>query len=127
MTMDSEKHFGHLMKLLEIEQAAEIARFQKAFLDKTPEERELAGKALLRLEIAEFHFSPAGHRLVTFRYADSKPLPIYSPDAGDMVTLAYDPDQVSDLPVGTVYEKNREIITVAFNYELPDWVEEKGI
>lgn len=122
-----EKHFSHLRKLVELEDAEEAARYQQDFLKCSPEERELTGQALLRLKIEEFHFSPAGHRLVTFRYADEKPIALYSPDAGDVVCLSYDPHDLYDLPTGTVYEKGKETITVAFNRELPEWVHDQGI
>lgn len=123
-----EKHFEKLKKLLELEDAEEIARYQQEFLKCTPEERELTGQALLRLSISEFHFSPAGHRLVSFRYADSKKsLPLYSPDEGDVVSLSQDPHDLFDLPIGTVYEKTADTITVAFNRELPEWVGMQGL
>lgn len=125
--LDPEKHFSHLAKLVEIEETEEIAYFQKEFVNKTPEERERKGKALLYMKAVEFHFSPAGHELATFRYASDKPLPIYSPDPGDIVCLSQDPNAFFDSPVGTVYEKNKEKITVAFNRSLPEWVDEEGI
>ena len=125
--LNSETHFDHLKQLIELEEAEEIARFREEFTHKTPEERERNGKALLRLSPIEFHFNPAGHRLVTFQYADNRPLPLYSPDSGDVVTLSRSSGEFLDLPIGTVYEKNRDRITVAFNFELPDWVNEAGV
>jgi ATP-dependent RNA/DNA helicase IGHMBP2 len=121
------KHFAHLERLVEMEEAEEVNQFQLEFVDKTPEQRELTGQALLRLRIQEFHFSPAGHRLISFRYFDGRPLPLYSPDPGDVLTLASDPLSLFDLPIGTVYEKTRDTITVAFNRALPDWVQEDGL
>lgn len=121
------KHFDHLRQLVEMEDAEEAARYQQEFLKRSPEERELTGQALLRLKIQEFHFSPAGHRLVTFRYSDDKKIALYSPDAGDIVSLSYDPNDLFDMPTGTVYEKSQETITVAFNRTLPEWVHDAGI
>ena len=125
--LDPEKHFEHLAKLVQIEEAEEIAEFQQEFVKRTPEEREHAGMALLRLRVREFHFSPAGHELVTFCYAENKPIPLYSPDTGDVVTLSEGPEDLFDLPMGTVYEKDQDSITVAFNRTLPEWVTEAGI
>ncbi len=125
--MDCEKHFERLEKLLRLEEAEEIEEFRQEFLKRTPEERELAGKALLRLKIEEFHFSPAGHNLVSFRYEIPKALPLYSPDIGDLVSLARAPEEIGDLPVGTVYEKAARTITIAFHHSLPDWVREEGL
>ena len=126
-TPDPEDHFEFLKKLIELEEAEEVERFRDEFTHRTPEERERAGKALLRLNAIEFHFNPAGHRLVTFQYVDRRPLPLYSPDAGDVVTISRSTGEFFDLPVGTVYEKRREDIIVAFNRDLPEWVDEKGI
>lgn len=125
--LNAEEHFDHLKRLIELEEAEEIARFREEFTHKTPDEREQSGKALLRLSAIEFHFNPAGHRLVTFQYADNRPLPLYSPDTGDVVTISRSSADFMDLPVGTVYEKSRDRITVAFNFELPDWVNPEGL
>lgn len=122
-----DKHFDHLIRLVEIEEKEEIEQFKHEFIGRTPEQRELAGFALLRLKILEFHYSPAGHQLVSFRYADGRALPLYSPDAGDVVTLAPSIEDLTDLPLGTVYEKSPESITVAFNRSLPEWVHEEGL
>lgn len=122
-----EKHFNHLKYLLSLEEAEEIEQFRLSFLNKTPEERQKAGKALLRLKAIEFHFTAAGHHLVSFRYADKKNFPLYSPDIGDPVTLTESASENFDPPFGTVYEKEPGVITVAFNRALPDWVHEDGL
>ena len=120
-------HFEHLLTLLALEEAEEIEQFKKEFVQKTPEEREKSGKALLRLIVSEFHYSPGGHRLVSFRYESGKPLPVYSPDVGDMVHVCRDWNAFFDLPAGIVYEKNKEVITVALHREPPAWLNEDGI
>ncbi len=126
--LSPEKHFTRLKELVELEEAEEINRFRLEFTEKTPEQRELIGKALLRLRAVEFHYNPAGHRLVTFEYADGRKLPIFSPDSGNVVSLSKEGAGDSfDLPVGTVYEKENDRITVAFDFELPEWVDESGI
>ncbi len=120
--LSTNNHFERLRKLLELEEAEEISQFKQEFLVKSPEERERSGKALLRLRIVEFHYSPGSHRLITFSYASGKALPIYSPDVGDVVSLSRESGESFDLPIGTVYEKTTVQITVAFNREPPDWV-----
>lgn len=124
--MDPQEHFEHLRKLIQLEEAEEIAQFKASFLDHTPEEREKMGKALLRMKLLEFHFSPGAHRLATFRYADGKPLPIYSPDVGDLVSVTDEPHDLEG-PIGTVYDKTGQEITVALRDGLPDWIREEGI
>ena len=111
----SENHFEHLAKLVRLEEAEEMAQFREEFLHLTPEERERTGKALLRLELAASHYSPGGHHLLSFRYADGKPLPIYSFDTGDVVEIEpASPEENFKMPNGTVYEKRSDMITVAF-------------
>lgn len=124
---DPDRHFERLRMLIELEEEEEIKQFRDEFLKRTPEERERTGKALLRLRLAESHFSPAGHRLCTLRYVDRKPLPLFSLDIGDIVCLARDATDIFAEPSGTVYEKNLESITVAFNRMLPAWVNEDGV
>ncbi len=122
-----EKHFNRLKELLGFEEAEEIEQFRLSFLEKTPEERQKAGKALLRLKAVEFHFTAAGHHLVSFSYFDGRNFPIYSPDIGDPVTLSEYAGENFDPPFGTVYEKEPATITAAFNRALPDWVHEEGL
>lgn len=122
-----QKHFSRLVRLIELEEREEIQHFREEFLKRTPEERELTGNALLRLSLVESHFSPAGHHLSTFRYAERRPLPLFSLDTGDIVCLSEDPSEIFSEPSGTVYEKDSETITVAFNRMLPAWVNQEGV
>ncbi len=126
MNLDPKKHFDRLVKLMELEEEEEIAQFKEEFLKRTPEERELTGQALLRLSVVETHFSPAGHRLCTLRYADKRPFPLFSLDIGNIVCLSRGANEIFDQPSGTVYEKTQDTITVAFNRVLPSWVVEEG-
>ena len=122
-----EEHFERLKKLVELEEVEEISQFREEFLKLSPEERERAGKALLRLKIADSHYSPAGHRLLSFHYAEKKSLPVYSLEIGDNVSFSSDIPVEGDFPTGTVYEKTQETITVAFNHDLPEWVTSEGL
>ena len=123
----SEKHFKRLLNLVDLEEQEEIARFQKQFESKTPEERQRSGLALLRLCIQELHFSATGHRLVTFTYQQKKPLPVYSPDSGDVVSLSAENGNRFPLPIGTVYEKKADSITIALRREIPNWMHEEEL
>ena len=125
--LDPEKHFKHLAKLLELEEAEEINQFREAFLNLTPEEREKRGKALLRLALIDNRYSPGGHHLLSFRYINRQPIPLYTFDIGDVVTLERDAAIESKLPSGTVYEKDKEQITVAFDWVEPEWLDEGNI
>ncbi len=115
-----ESHWDHLKQLMEMEEHEEILAFRDDCEKLTPEERELAGKALLRMCVSEFHFSPEGHRLISFVYANSKPLPIYSPDPGDLISVSL-VGEIPDSPlIGTVYDKEADRIILAFREDLDD-------
>lgn len=115
-----ETHWDFLKQLIELEEHEEILAFRDDFERLTPEEREIAGKALLRMRVSELHFSPEGHRLISFVYANAKPLPIYSPDPGDLISVSL-AGEISDSPlIGTVYDKEGGRIVLAFREDLDD-------
>lgn len=118
-----EKHFLHLTRLLRDEEREEQDRFKKDFLDRKPEEREKKGKAIFRLDLLETHYNPSGQKLLTFALQSHRPLPRYSLSPGDVVSLSGFQTPPEDCPAGTVYEKDRFRITVAFNGRIPGWIE----
>ncbi len=117
-----DEHFAKLTKLLRDEEKEDRTRFQEEVLNRKPEERERRGKALLWLNLFEMHYNPSGQRLVTFGYPNNKWLPRYSFEAGDVVALSGIQTPQTERPVGTVYEKQKTHITVAFSSRLPGWV-----
>ncbi|OIO39682.1 MAG: hypothetical protein AUJ72_00200, partial [Candidatus Omnitrophica bacterium CG1_02_46_14] len=121
--MLDKNYFHFLKKLVFLEEDEENEEIREEFTKLTPEERELRGKALLGLLLAEKYFSPADHRLATFSRPYQKPLPLFSLETGDVVSLF--PENLNNVtfPTGTVYEKTTTTITVAFNKTLPDWLE----
>jgi len=104
-----------------LEESEEHEEIQNEFVNLSPLERELRGKALLALALNERHFSPAEHVLATFRRRNKKPLPLFSLEVGDIVSLVPEGERVPDFPTGTIYEKSSSTVTVAFNRPLPDW------
>ncbi|MBU9888779.1 MAG: AAA family ATPase [Candidatus Omnitrophica bacterium] len=118
----TEKHFLHLTRLLRDEEREEQARFRSEILERRPEERERRGKALFRLELLEVHYNPSGQKLLTFAFQNSRPLPRYSLNVGEVVSLSGFQTPASECPSGTVYEKDRWRITVAFSGRVPEWV-----
>ena len=122
--MIDKNHFLFLKKLVSIEESEENEQIREDFTHLSPKERELRGKALLGLELEERHFSPAGHRLATFSRQQRKPLPIFSLEVGDIVSIFPENTKEDDYPTGTVYERTASTITVAFNKSLPDWLED---
>lgn len=118
-----EKHFLRLTRLLRDEEREDQDRFRKDFLDQKPEVREKKGKALFRLDLLETHYNPSGQKLLTFALQNGRPLPRYSLVPGDVVSLSGFQTLPADCPAGTVYEKDRFRITVAFSGRIPGWVE----
>lgn len=118
----TEKHFLHLTRLLRDEERAEHSRYQSEILDRRPEDRERRGKALFRLDLLETHFNPSGQKLLTFALQSGRPLPRYSLNIGDIVSLAGFQTPGFECPNGAVYEKDRWRITVAFSGRIPEWV-----
>lgn len=118
----TERHFLHLVRLLREEEKEERRRYQNEILDKRPDERERRGKALFHLELLETHFNPSGQKLLTFALANHRPLPRYSLNVGDIVSLSGFQTPGSECPNGAVYEKDRWRITVAFSGRVPEWV-----
>lgn len=121
-----EKHFLHLTHLLRGEEREEHFRFQHEILEKKPEEREKNGQALFRLELLETHYNPSGQKLLTFALANGRPLPRYSLGVGDVVSLSGFQTPVEERSIGTVYEKSRMQITVAFSGRIHAWVEREN-
>ncbi len=116
------RHLAKMTALLQEEEAAEDQRFQSDFLEKKAEDRERGGKALLWLDLLEQRFTPAGQKLLTFAYANGRFLPRYSLDVGGVVALSAPGRAYHERVTGTVYEKDRKQIVVAFGLRLPAWV-----
>lgn len=126
-TREIDRHFDTLRHLLEYEEAEELEQFRLDFIQMSPEEREKAGKALLHLRLSDSHFNPAGHRLLTFVYADGRPLPVFTFEIGDIVSFSRDGLELDRYPTGTVYEKEKDSITVAFDRIHEDWIDDAGL
>jgi superfamily I DNA and/or RNA helicase len=118
-----EKHFLQLTRLLRNEEREEQNRFKTEFLDQKPEVREKKGKAIFRLDLLETHYNPSGQKLLTFALQNNRPLPRYALNPGEVVSLSGFQTPLSECPAGTVYEKDRFRITVAFSGRIPGWVE----
>ena len=125
--MPAKEHFLFLKKLILLEEDEENEEIRSEITSLTPQERELRGAALLGLVLEEKHYSPADHALATFRKKTLEPLPLFSLEVGDIVTLVSFHPQPVDPVTGTVYEKTKDSITVAFHRELPADLEEGAL
>ncbi len=122
-----KNHFKFLKELVRLEEDEENESIRKEFLELSPKERELRGKALLNMRVRERHFSPAEHELATFTRVDQRPLPLFSLEIGDIVNVISSDDPKHDYAYGTVYEKDAESLTVAFNQSPPEWLVEDSL
>ena len=121
MKATDKSYFSFLQELVRLEEKEEYDEIREEFTRLSPAEREHRGRALLDLELQEKHFSPAEHILATFIRPGHKALPLFSLEAGDVVSLVSGEEE---FPTGTVYERSPDSITVAFKEELPEWLEE---
>lgn len=124
MKAEDKKYFLHLKDLVKLEEAGEADEIRREFLGLSPEDRELRGKSLLSLTISDRSFSPAEHVLITFSREGGRPLPIFTLEEGDLVTLVPRREQIKECPSGTVYEKFVDSLTVAFHRPLPESFDE---
>ena len=113
-------YFLFLKDLVHIEEKEEFEQIRDEFTSLSPADRELRGKALLKLRLDERHFSPAGHFLSTFTLEKNEPLPVFTLEVGDMVSLVSKPPSSDDFLSGTIYERTAGSITVAFQEEVPE-------
>ena len=113
-------YFLFLKELVHLEEKEEFEQVREEFTSLSPLERELRGKALLNLRLEERHYSPAGHFLATFFLEKKAPLPIFTLEVGDMVSLVPKPVVADEYLSGTIYERSPESITVAFQEEIPE-------
>ena len=115
-------HFAKLTRLLQEEERRDRDLFKTQVSDKNPEQRERGGRALLRLVLRNTNYNPAGQRLLTFGLASGRAIPRYVLQVGDVVQLSGILTPKIARPSGTVYEKDRSTITIAFARQLPGWV-----
>jgi len=112
-------YFLKLKKLVSLEERQEAEEIRSELADLSPQERELKGHALLNLVMDEQAYSPAGHLLVSLMRETKKPLPLFSLEVGDVAGLVSRKEKFQNAPVGTIYEKTRDVITIAFHKPLP--------
>ena len=121
--IDAE-YFLLLKRLVALEEAEEREELLRTFSELTPKERELRGRALLGLTLITRHFDAAEHVLLVFGRHHRQPLPLFTLEVGDLDGLFPEGGAGEEAAIGTVYEKTRETITVAFRPPLPEWIEQ---
>lgn len=115
------KHFDRLIQLLRLEQDEDRERYGGEEGEDKENARARAGRGLMYLALLEEHYMPTGQRLLTFGFDDNRPLPLYILKVGDVVSLSARGIARSERPMGTVYERAKNKVTVAFQRHLPGW------
>ena len=129
-----EKHFEHLLDLIELEREAEKEE-NKRELEKYPlQVRETLGKTVTRLQIVDEDVGVGGIPLLRLvrgaaldpasrarAIAESGVLsPFHAMNQGDNVLLTYPPNSGFDKVDGTLYDVTDTAVTVAINGPVPD-------
>jgi superfamily I DNA and/or RNA helicase len=119
---DAKKPFERLRWLLEREREAEWARFEGELRTASGEEREERGSALLDLSVADTDGGLLGRTIVRLS-RKSGALPPTRIGPGDVVRVSRRDPLDAENPSGVVTERTANRIAVAFDDELPGWVE----
>lgn len=117
-----EEPFERLRWLLDREREAEWARFEGELRTSTGREREERGQALLDVFVKEEDGGLLGRTIVKFEKRTG-PLPQTRIGPGDVVRVSRSDPLDAKNPSGVVVERSPTRITVAFEDELPSWVE----
>ncbi len=118
-----ERHFDHLLTLLELERQAEARRLAEERETLPLGELEARGLVLLDLESKEEAVGLGGRALVTFVRADGRPLGSGF-SAGDLASVAPRKAEVDHAPSGLVVRSSRRDLQLAFDKPPPPWVAE---
>ena len=119
--MDLIHHFPHLQLLIGLERQEEEVEFQNNISQLSFAEKEERAIALLDLIVCDEQWSLGGYFLIAFQKEDNTYLPFFTFENGDLVILNDKSNEHFRLPTGTVYEKTRKRLIVAFAESLPEW------
>ena len=121
--MDLEQHLEKLGALLDIERAAEKARFLEARARLTLAEREARGFVLVDVEAIE-EGGLAGRSLLTYARPGGRELGGAEIGVGSIVRVLPRREQADDAPSGLVARRQRARLSIAFDDAPPDWATE---
>lgn len=121
-----DKHFDRLHRALEAERGEERARFTEAAAQLSLDELQERGWALVDLVARDVRGGVGGRRLVTFE-RESGELGATRLGAGAPVRATRRKTRLEDDPRGVVAKLSRKQITVSFDAEAPDWLEDGNV
>jgi superfamily I DNA and/or RNA helicase len=118
-----EAHFEQLRRALEAEREEERHRFEEAARTLSLEERQERGWALADLVARDISGGVGGRRLISFERERGE-LGSSRLGAGSPVRATRRKTRTDDDPHGVVVRASRKRITVAFEPDAPDWLDE---
>lgn len=121
--LEHDAHFDALRRALEVEQQTERERFAEAARSLSLEARAERGWAALDLEVKDVRGGVGGKRLLSFA-APRGELGGSRLGAGARVRATRRKTHLEDDPEGVVIRASRKELTVAFEVEAPDWLED---
>ncbi len=120
---EAQLHFERLRKALEAEHREERVRFAQAAAELSLDEREERGWALVDLTAADVRGGVGSRRFISFERPRGE-LGATRLTAGSPVRATRRKTHLDDDPRGVVSRTTRKRITVAFEADAPDWLED---
>ncbi|MFB6203729.1 MAG: IGHMBP2 family helicase [Candidatus Nanohaloarchaea archaeon] len=113
--------------LVEMEREEEMRRHEESIRNLSGREREDRGKAILHMRGRDEGEGLEGHLVKFMRNRKGEELPETEITVGDLVMLSKNDPLRDDNPTGTVVEKTRYSVTVAFDENPPGFVYDRGL
>lgn len=120
-----EEYIDDYRKLVELEREEEMREHEKEIGELSGDEREEKGRAILQLSGDDNGEGIEGFRVKFSRKGDK--LPENEIAVGDLVMISKNDPLRDDNPTGTVLEKTKRSLTVAFDGQPQDFVFSSGL
>ena len=121
--MEESEYVRHFSKLVQREREAQMKMHEQEMRTLSGEERERRGRAFLRMRGKYLGLGLGGKHLVKFtKQRSGEMLPESEIDVGDVVLVSKTSLWARENPTGTVAEKTKFSITVAFDEKPPKFV-----
>ena len=127
MTMfeDYSSYEEKYSELVEMEREEEMERHRSEIEELSPEERQDKGRALLKMKGKDEGKGLGDNYIIKF--SRNNELPEHEIGVGDLVMVSKNEPLNPDNPTGTVTEKTRYSLSVAFQGQPPDFVQGKNL
>lgn len=122
-----EEYVDRYRRLVEMERQEEMRQHEEEISNLSGREREEKGRAILHLNGSEQGESIEGFKVKFTRNRSGEQLPDTEIAVGDLVMVSKNDPLRDDNPTGTVIEKTKYSITVAFDGRPHDFVFSRGV